>query len=151
MAHKGRFRPKNPHKYKGDPTKIIYRSSWEVKVFKVCDEHPDIVEWASEEISIPYYSPIDGKWHRYFPDVYVKKKIGDIYEEILIEVKPEAQTRPPDISRKNATKTGRISRRYINEVKRFGINDAKWEAAKKYCDARGWKWQVMTEKSLGIR
>lgn len=151
MAHKGRFRPKNPHKYKGDPTKIIYRSSWEVKVFKVCDEHPDIVEWASEEISIPYYSPIDGKWHRYFPDVYVKKKIGDSYEEILIEVKPEAQTRPPDISRKNATKTGRISRRYINEVKRFGINDAKWEAAKKYCDARGWKWQVMTEKSLGIR
>lgn len=152
MAYKGRFRPKNPQKYKGDPTKIIYRSLWEVKVFKRCDEHPDIVEWSSEEIIIPYYSPIDGKWHRYFPDVYIKKKVGDNqYEEVLIEIKPEAQTRPPDISKKNATKTGRVSRRYLNEVKRYGINDAKWEAAKKYCATRGWRFQILTERSLGIK
>lgn len=152
MSYKGKFKPKNPQKYKGNPTNIIYRSLWEVKVFKLCDEHPDIIEWSSEEIVIPYYSPIDGKWHRYFPDVYLKKKLDDNrYEEILIEIKPEAQTKPPDIAKRNATKTGRISRRYVNEVKRYGVNDAKWQAAKQYCDTRGWKFEILTEKNLGIR
>ena len=149
MAHKGRFRVKNPEKYKGDHTKITYRSSWEVKVFRMCDEHPDILWWQSEEVIVPYYSPIDGKWHRYFPDVVLCKKLENgMTETIMIEIKPDAQTRPPDVAKRNATKTGRISRRYLNEVKRWGTNDAKWMSAKKYCDARGWKFLIMTEKDL---
>lgn len=149
MAYKGRFRVKNPEKYRGDPTKVIYRSSWEIKVFKYCDEHPDVLEWNSEEIIIPYYSPVDGKMHRYFPDVWMKKKTPDgKVETILIEIKPEAQTKEPDIRKKNNTPTGRVSRRYLNEVKRYGVNSAKWEAAKKYCDQRGWNFVILTEKSL---
>jgi hypothetical protein len=81
--------------------------------------------------------------------VYLKKKLPNgTFEEILIEIKPDAQTRPPDVAKRNATKTGRISRRYLNEVKRWGTNDAKWMSAKKYCDARGWKFLIMTEKDL---
>jgi hypothetical protein len=152
MAYKGRFRPVNPQKYRGDPTNIVYRSLWEFKFFKFIDLHPDVVWWQSEEVAIPYLSPIDGKMHRYFPDVILHKKIEeDKFETIMIEIKPEGQTRPPDISKKNKTPSGRISRRYLNEVKTFGINDAKWKAARQYCAGRNWKFEIMTEKHLNIR
>lgn len=90
--------------------------------------------------------------HRYFPDVILKKKIGENqFETIMIEIKPQGQTVPPDISKKNKTPSGRISRRYLNEVKTFGINDAKWKAARKFCEERSWKFEIMTEKHLGIK
>jgi len=152
LAYRGRFRPKNPDKYKGDPTKIIYRSSWEAKFFRYIDAHPDIIWWASEEIVVPYLSPIDGRMHRYFPDVVLKKKTpsGEM-ETIMIEIKPKKQTAPPDIAKKNATKTGRISRRYLNEVKTYGVNEAKWKYARQYCAERGWKFALFTEAELGIK
>lgn len=148
MAHKGRFRPKNPGKYKGDPSRIIYRSLWEFKFFRYVDTHPDIVWWQSEEVVVPYVSPIDGKKHRYFPDVIVHKRDGST---VMIEIKPYNQTLPPDPRKKNATPSGRLSRRYINEVKTYGINDAKWKAARAFCKKRGWHFIIMTEKELGIK
>ena len=149
MAYKGKFRPKNPEKYKGDPTKIIYRSLWEFKVFKWMDMHRDVIWWQSEEVIVPYRSPIDGKVHRYFPDVIVHKKdnLGNP-QTIMIEIKSSAQCRPPDPKNKNKTKTGRISRRYLNEVKTWGINEAKWKAAKNFCADRGWQFTIMTEKHI---
>lgn len=151
-SYKGRFRPKRPEKYKGDPTKIIYRSMWEFKFFRYIDEHPDVLWWASEEFIVPYMSPIDGRIHRYFPDVVLRKKVpGGGVETLMIEIKPLKQTKPPDISKKNSTPSGRISRRYLNEVKTYGVNEAKWTAARKYCAERGWKFEVFTEKELGIK
>ena len=152
MAYKGRFRPKNPGKYKGDPSKIIYRSMWEFKFFRYVDEHPDIIWWQSEEVVVPYISPIDGRKHRYFPDVIVHKKIpGETPKTIMIEIKPYKQTLPPDPRKKNATPTGRVSRRYLNEVKTYGINEAKWKAATAFCKAKGWEFIIMTEKELGVK
>lgn len=152
MAYKGRFSPKNPHKYKGDASKIIYRSSYELKFFRYIDVHPEILWWASEEYIVPYKSPIDNRNRRYFPDVVLCKLEKDMTKQIyMIEIKPETQTGRPDIRKKNATPTGRISRRYLNEVKRYGINEAKWSAAEQYCAKRGWKWLIMTEKHLGIK
>ena len=89
MAYKGYFVPKNPQKYRGDPSNIIYRSRWELKLMMNIDTHPDIIEWASEEFSIAYRSPIDNKVHRYFPDFLVRKKdpTGQI-KTMVIEVKP---------------------------------------------------------------
>ena len=152
MAYKGRFRPKNPAKYKGDPTKIIYRSLWEFKFFRFVDEHPDVIWWQSEEVIVPYRSPIDSRVHRYFPDVIVHKKSpeGKI-QTIMVEIKPYKQTLPPDPSKKNNTPSGRVSRRYLNEVKNYGINSAKWKAARQYCADRGWEFVIMTEKELGVR
>ena len=100
---------------------------------------------------MPYRSPIDGRVHRYFPDFLVKQinKYGN-KETILIEVKPKAQTIPPDISKKK-TGNGNVSRKYINEVKTWGINQAKWQAAEEYCKDRGWKFQIMHEGHLGIK
>lgn len=152
LAYSGRFRPKNPAKYKGDPTKIIYRSMWEFKFFRYIDEHPDVIWWASEEYAIPYLSPIDNKRHRYFPDVVVHRKTPDgNTKTLMIEIKPKAQTKPPDVSKRNDTKTGRVSRRYLNEVKTWGTNEAKWKAARIWCAQRGWEFQIYTEDQLGIK
>ena len=152
LAYKGKFKPKNPQKYKGDHRNIIYRSLWELKFFRYLDRTDDIIEWSSEEVSIPYISPIDKKRHRYFPDVILKKHLGnDKYETMVIEIKPKKQTMPPDPKKKNATPTGRVSRRYLNEVKTYSINDAKWTAAKNFCDEKGWKFAIFTENELGIK
>lgn len=145
MAYSGIFRPKNPQKYKGDYTNIIYRSSWELKLMMWFDTHPDVLEWSSEEIVIPYRSPIDGKIHRYFPDFYVRKRNKDgVVETIIVEVKPYAQTQEPKKQKK-------VSKSYINEVKTWGINSYKWKAARDYCEDRKWKFQIITEKELGIK
>lgn len=146
-SYKGKFKPRNPKKYKGDPSNIIYRSRWELMLMSKFDMHPDVLEWSSEEVIIPYRSPIDGKVHRYFCDFYVKQRNasdGKITEK-LIEVKPFAQTRPPKPVK------GKPTRRMLNEIATWGVNEAKWKAAKTYCANKGWKWEIITEKELGLR
>lgn len=146
--YQGKFKPKNPQKYKGDPTNIIYRSGWELKLFAYLDSHPNVIKWGSEELIIPYRSPIDGRWHRYFPDVYVEQINTEGKKQImLIEVKPEAQTIPPNQTAK-LTPKGKVSKRYLNEVMTYGVNDAKWKAAQEFCADRGWTFLIMTEKHL---
>ena len=145
MSYKGYFKPRNPSKYMGDPTTIIYRSSWELKLMRYLDSHSDVIKWASEEFSIPYVSPIDGKVHRYFPDFLVKKRNQNkSIETVVIEVKPKIQTTAPTVQKK-------ANKRYIREVYTWGVNSAKWEAAKRYCDYREWKFVIMTEHELGIK
>ena len=145
MSYKGKFRPKFPQKYKGDPTKIIYRSLWERNCMVYFDQNPSVIKWSSEEVIVPYKSPIDGRWHRYFPDFLIRicNKEG-ITETILIEVKPFKETREPK-------KRSRVTRQYLYEVKTWGINSAKWEAAIEYCKDRKWKFMIITEKELGIK
>jgi hypothetical protein len=151
MAYQGRFKPKNPSKYMGDPSNIIYRSGWELKLMAFLDNHPNVLRWGSEEVIIPYTSPIDGRVHRYYPDFFVEQiNMEGKKEKILIEVKPKNQTRPPELSNK-LTPKGMISRKYLNEVKTWGVNQAKWKAAHNYCLDRGWKFQLMTETELGIK
>ena len=96
MSYKGKYQPRSPQKYVGDSTNIIYRSLWERKFLIYCDTNDNVLEYASEEIAIPYRSPIDGKVHRYFPDFYIKvKESNGIIEKYLIEIKPYKQTMPP--------------------------------------------------------
>jgi len=144
-SYKGRFKPKYPEKYKGNPTNIIYRSLWELRVMRYLDQHPGVLEWGSEEIIIPYISPIDNKIHRYFPDFYVKmRNRTGMVETMILEVKPSGQTKEP-------VKQDKVSRRYIKEVFTYGINQAKWKAAEDYCKDRKWAFKVLTEKELGIK
>lgn len=143
MAYKGKYTPKNPEKYKGNPDNIIWRSTWEVRVMKQLDENPNVLWWGSEELFIRYYSPIDNKIHRYFPDFVVKvKKKDDTVMTYLLEVKPEAQTKPPKQKKK--------TRRYLEESKTYIINQSKWKAATEFCKDHGWEFKVLTEKDLGI-
>jgi len=109
------------------------------------DIHPDVIEWSSEEFFIPYKSPVDGRWHRYFPDFYVKKKnASGLIDISVIEVKPLIQTKPPVVQSQK-------SRRYITEVMTYGVNQAKWKAAEEYCKERKWSFHIFTEKELDIK
>ena len=138
MSYKGKYRPTNRKKYRGDVNNIIYRSLWERTFMKYCDDNPDIIEWGSEEIIIPYVSPIDGRRHRYFPDFFVKTSKGD---KFLIEVKPKSQTKPPKVPR-------RKTKRFIYETHEWGKNHAKGEAANAVCQRNGWKFIILTEDHL---
>ena len=144
--YQGLFRPKNPQKYKGNPTNICYRSSWEHKVMLELDNNPDVVQWASEEgwFSIGYRHPVDGKIRRYFPDFWVKTKKPDgTFETSIIEVKPLAESVAPPL-RKNGSK----DQRYVRKAVTYAINEAKWSAVSKYCEMKGWAFKVITEKDL---
>ena len=140
MTYKGKFIPNNTQKYVGDHRNIIYRSLWELKFMKWCDRNVNILEWGSEEFFIPYVSPLDNKPHRYYPDFYMKLKDGKRY---VIEVKPKRQCVPP-IKGKKQKKT------FIREVAEYAKNQAKWKAAKSFCEVRQLTFKVVTEKELGI-
>ena len=144
MSYKGKYYPSFPRKYKGDPTNIVYRSLWERKFMVYCDKNQNILEWASEEIAIPYRSPIDNRVHRYFPDFYIKvqENTGKI-KRYLIEVKPLKQTVKPK-------KPKRQTKGYIREAYEYARNQAKWKMAKEFCADRQWEFKVVTEKELGI-
>lgn len=139
---KGYFKPKNPRKYEGNPTNIIYRSSWEFRVMTYLDSNPNVISWSSEEFCIPYTDPTSGRFRRYFPDFKVKKKDanGNV-RTLVVEVKPLYQTKPPTVQTKK-------TQRYINEVKTWAINQSKWESAKDFCDKRDWDFVVLTEREI---
>lgn len=139
MAYSGRFVPTNHQKYLGNPTNIWYRSLWERRVMVHLDTNSSVLEWSSEEIVIPYLSPVDSRYHRYFPDFFVRTTTG----AIILEVKPRAQSIMPEMKGNK-----RVTKRYLQEVMTYGINQAKWKAAIEYCDDRGWKFKVITEREL---
>ena len=143
-TYKGWFKPKNPKKYNGDAANIIYRSTWELRVMKWLDEHPNVIWWASEELPIPYKSPLDNKMHRYFPDFIakIKQKDGSVMTYI-IEVKPFNQTKMPVQKKK--------TKKYLQEAATFVVNQEKWKAADIFCQEHGWKFMIMTENELGIK
>ena len=110
-----------------------------------CDLNENILEWGSEEIVIPYRSPIDNRVHRYFPDFYVKlKETTGKTKKYIIEVKPKKQTKPP-------SKSKRQTKGYLREVYEYARNQAKWEAAVDYCKDRLYEFKIMTEDELGVK
>lgn len=143
MAYKGKFVPKNPHKYKGNVNSIIWRSTWERGCFRWADNNPDVVQWSSEETVIPYISPVDNKMHRYFVDLTITFKNG---QTLLIEVKPKYQTEPPKINKKPKGKKGEM--RLLQEAQTFAVNDAKWKAADVYAKKNNMKFVIFTENEL---
>ena len=142
MAYKTKYLPENVTKYMGNPTKIVCRSTWERKMCKYLDNNVNVLRWASEELSIPYLSPVDNKMHKYYPDFIaeVRTKTGDV-KTFIIEVKPYKQTKPPVI-KKRKTKS------YDTNMKMYAVNEAKWEAAKKLCNDNQWEFTILTENEL---
>ena len=142
---KSKYKPSYPKKYKGDPNNIICRSSWERKFCRWCDLNENIISWGSEEFFIPYVSPLDHRVNRYFPDFIIKVKETDgKIKTYVIEVKPKKQTAPP-------IKKSRVTKSYIYETKTYAVNQAKWKAAKEWCDDRLIEFKIITEDELGIK
>jgi len=145
MSYKGKYKVRCPYKYKGDPTKVIYRSLWELKFMKYCDTNINILEWGSEEMYVWYRSPVDNRPHRYFPDFYIKtKESSGKIKKYIIEVKPKRQTKPP-------AKPKRQTKGYLREAFEYAKNQAKWKAANEWCIDRGFEFKVLTENELGIK
>jgi hypothetical protein len=144
MSYKGKFSPKNPSKYTGDVSNIVFRSLWERTFFQWCDTTDSIVEWSSEEVIIPYISPLDRKYHRYFPDVFLVAKQSDgSLKKQLVEIKPLIETLEP--KRPDGKRT---SKKYIRSVTKYLVNKAKWDAAREVCATKQWDFVIITEKQL---
>ena len=143
MAYSGRYNPSNPNKYKGNPMKIIYRSLWERRLMVYCDRQASVIEWGSEEIVIPYYSPLDGRTHRYFPDFYMKVKQKDgSTKKFIIEVKPKKDMKSPPANPKRRTKA------WYRQVKTYALNKAKFKYAEEFCKDKGLEFLILTEDHL---
>ena len=143
MSYKGWFTPKNPKKYKGDPANIVYRSSWELRAMKWFDEQPNIIWWSSEELFVPYRSPVDQQMHRYFPDFVVRlRQVNGKEVTMMLEVKPEKQTQMPVQKRQ--------TKKFLQEVATYAVNQEKWRAADLFCKEHGWQFKIITEKDLGL-
>ena len=144
MYHKRKYKPIYPEKYEGDPTSIIMRSSWETRFALWCDRNPAVVKWSSEETVIPYRCHTDNRLHRYFVDFRIKLKQTDgTIKTYIVEIKPHAQTKPPEYP-------GKKTRRFITESYTFIKNQSKWKAAEEWCKDRGYEFKIITEKELGI-
>ena len=143
MAYSGKYPVVNRKKYIGNPNKVTYRSLWEKDFMVYCDRNTNVLNWCSENPVIKYFCPTDRKWHKYYPDFYMKVKQSDgNIKEFIIEVKPKRQTRPP--------KKGKSRRNYLYEQHTWVKNQAKWKAATQYCIKRKWEFKIVTEKELGI-
>lgn len=136
MAIRGKFIPKNPQKYIGNPNNIIFRSLWELKVCKWFDGHPSVMRWGSEEVKIPYIKPTDGRVHMYYPDFIaaIQDRTGAVRKYIL-EVKPLKETM--------------ITEKSSNYDKmQIAVNTAKWDAAKIFATSKGFEFKIITEADL---
>lgn len=133
---KGTFKPRNLSKYAGNRAPK-YRSSWELAFFRFCDNHPAVVQWASECIKIPYKNPFTGKQTVYIPDIFItyQDKNGKQHSE-LVEIKPSSQTYM-EAAGKNAQNQAAVI-----------LNYAKWQAAAAWCKQKGIFFRVISEKDL---
>jgi hypothetical protein len=136
---KGYFRPTNPHKYRGNIHHIVYRSRPELILMKRFDTDPNVLEWGSETVVVPYLFKLDNSFHRYFPDFIIKVKTKEGTKTILIEYKPEKQTKPPN----------KGVRSYKKDMVTYIKNVSKWEAAKRLCEEKNWTFKVLSEKDIG--
>ena len=131
----GVYVPKNPAKYVGkrDPR---FRSGWEQAFMKFCDSNDNILQWASESISIPYRHPLTGKMTMYVPDFLITYRTKDnrMVAE-LIEIKPKKQS----ILESKASARDRAV---------VAVNYAKWDAATKWARRNGLQFRVITEDDI---
>lgn len=114
---------------------VNHKSGLELKAFRYCDYNPSILEWSLEPFAIQYLSPIDSKMHRYYPDIWIRFKTGEVF---LVEIKSSAETKLP---RKN-------DKMYAKKMQTFLVNQAKWQAAKGFCEVNNMHFQILTEKVL---
>lgn len=142
----GYFRPMNPSKYIGDPTKIIFRSSWEQRFCKYCDDTPEVLYWSSEPVAIPYISPVDGREHSYFVDFYMKLQKSEEVIEYLVEIKPSKALNPP-VMKEGLTTIKRLHA-YNQAAKDWLVNKAKFAAAQEFARINNKHFIVVTEEFL---
>jgi len=135
----GVFIPNNKEKFIG--SKAFYRSGLELKFMRFCDNNQNVLKWGSENVIVPYVSPLDGRVHRYFVDNFVIIKEGAIIKKYLVEIKPSKQTIAPTTKYKK-------KEHLIYEQSMYVVNQAKWQAAREFCKKTGFEFLILTEKDI---
>jgi hypothetical protein len=135
----GIFIPVNKEKFIG--SKAFYRSGLELKFMRFCDNNANVVMWGSENVVVPYISPLDGRAHRYFVDNFVVIKENNIIKKYLVEIKPSKQTVAPTTKYKK-------KEHLIYEQSMYVVNQAKWQAAREFCKKKGLEFLILTEKEI---
>jgi len=136
----GIYHPVNASKFLGG-TSCIYRSGLELKFFRFCDTNPNVIQWASEKIIIPYISPLDNRVHKYYVDNYVVIKEKTRVKKYLVEIKPYKQTIAPTTKYKKRSSI-------LYESSAWKVNSAKWEYARAYCKTRELEFIIITDKDI---
>lgn len=133
---RGKYVIKNPSKYSGNKSPT-YRSSWEWAFMQFCDNHPGVVQWASEAVKIPYKNPLTNRNTIYVPDFLVvyQDKSGSKHAEV-IEVKPKKETDIQSAGRNPITQA-----KVVNNL-------AKWEAARAWCKQNNLRFRIVTEEDI---
>lgn len=149
--YQGSFIVQNKDKYIGDLKNIYYRSKWEFNFMLYCDQNPSIQKWASEYVSVPYYS-IDEVGvmhnHRYFPDFYIELCDANDplkYEKMLVEIKPESSTKMPTPPLKESLKS---LQNYEYSLKEYQKNLLKWNSAIEFSKKNNMQFLLVTEVHL---
>lgn len=136
------YMPRNPKKYTGRYP-IVVRSTWERSFCQWLDNNPSVLEWSSESIFIAYFDPVTKRKRRYFPDFYMLLKDNkNNIQQYIVEIKPYKETHQP-LNRKNKSRNT-----LIYESKTWATNQAKWNAAVKWCSKMGMVFKVITEREL---
>ena len=131
----GVYEVQNPEKYVGN-RRPRYRSGWEMSFMRFCDTNPNIIQWASEAIQIPYRNPLTGKLTHYVPDFLITYRTKDnTLKAELIEIKPRGQS--------EITEGQKPKERAV-----VAVNMAKWDAATKWCKKQGLTFRVITEDHM---
>lgn len=138
--HQGTYRPKNKDKFLGK--ECIFRSGLELKFMRFCDGNPNVIEWGSECVKIPYYDSVRKKNRTYYVDNYVKIREGNEIKKYLVEIKPHKQTREPKATR------GKSKKNLLIESLLWKNNNEKWDSAKKFAKKMGMEFIIITEKEL---
>jgi hypothetical protein len=131
----GAYTVKNIAKYvgRGIPR---YRSGWELTFMMFLDSNENVLQWASESISIPYRNPLTGKQSMYVPDFLVTYRgPNNTTKAELIEIKPKKQSLIE--SKMNA-----------NERAIVAVNYAKWDSATKWAKKNGLTFRVINEDQI---
>ena len=131
----GIFTPINKDKFMGSTA--TYRSGLELKFMRFCDNNTNVLKWGSENVIVPYISPLDGRVHKYYVDNFVIIREGSQIKKYLIEIKPSKQTQAPNTKYKK-------KEHLIYEQSAWIINQAKWNAAKELCKKKGFDFLILT-------
>lgn len=112
--------------------KIIYRSSYERKFIGWLENSPTVKYWGSECLKIPYYYVRDQKTHTYYPDYFIEMTDGSC---MVVEIKPSSQTVKP------INENSWVAKEYLK-------NMCKWKATMEFCQKKGYKFKILTEKTI---
>lgn len=137
----------NEYKYIGDVANVIYRSSYELTMWRQLDMDDDVIYWCAEppQLKIKYFNPVKQRWSSYFPDAFCLKRINGKEVKCILEVKPKSKLKPPNKPKTNDLKKQESYQRRLGEHK---VIDAKRKASIDFARQKGMEYVFITEDTV---